>query len=177
MTDSLRSSVLLNLGCGNKRIDGYLGVDRYPCAGADILCDLNGRLPFENNTVNGFLLDNVIEHIPDIPALMSEIVRTGKQGARVSIITPHFTSLSSWKDPTHLHHLSYFSFDHFEKSSVSHYVGGGLRVVSKRLSFGGGLFGLVGRLLFMFSPEVYEKRYCFIFRASTLSVELEVVQS
>jgi hypothetical protein len=103
---------------------------------------------------------------------MMEIVRTAKNGAKVVIITPHFTSLSSWKDPTHLHHLSYFSFDHFAKLSVKHYIGSGLRVINRHLSFGGGLLGIMGRIIFSVSPEAYEKKYCFVFRASTLRFEL-----
>ena len=174
MTSSENGAIRLNLGCGNKRVEGYLGVDRYPCA-AGILCNLERPLPFRDASVDAFMLDNVIEHVRDIPALMAEIVRAGRPGARVTVITPHFTSLSSWKDPTHVHHLSLFSFDHFEKDSVSHYMGRGLRVMERRLSFGGGLLGLIGRLLFLLGPEAYEKKYCFMFRASTLHFELEVV--
>lgn len=177
MNDSTSISVCLNLGCGNKPVAGYIGVDRYSCVAANVICDLGCSLPFRDNSVDAFLLDNVIEHVADIPALMIEIARTGKRGAKVTVVTPHFTSLSSWKDPTHVHHLSYFSFDHFEKASVSHYVGGGLRVVSRRLSFGGGLLGLIGRMLFALSPEGYEKKYCFIFRASTLHFDLEVLSN
>ncbi|MCF8199346.1 MAG: class I SAM-dependent methyltransferase [Sulfuritalea sp.] len=176
MTDSADKTIRLNLGCGNKLVDGYVGVDRYPCAAAKVLCDLNRPLPFRDNTVDAFLLDNVVEHVADIPALMMEIARSGRRGAIVTIVTPHFTSLSSWKDPTHVHHLSFFSFDHFEKTSVSHYVGSGLRVASRRLSFGGGLLGLIGRMLFALSSEAYEKKYCFMFRASTLYFELEVLR-
>lgn len=176
MTGIPNSVVKLNLGCGKKRVEGYIGIDRHPCS-ADVLCDLSRRLPFRGSSVDAFLLDNVIEHVEDIPALMAEISRVGKPGARVTVITPHFTSLSSWKDPTHLHHLSYFSFDHFGKDSVSHYMGHGLRVVERKLSFGGGVLGLIGRLIFKLSPEAYEKNYCFIFRASTLYFELEVTES
>lgn len=164
----------LNLGCGQRRLDGYLGVDRFPCAGADVLCDLTTGLPFRDDCADTILLDNVIEHIADIPSLMHELVRIARNGARVTVITPHFTSLSSWKDPTHVHHLSYFSLDHFEKPSVSHYAGVALRIRSRHLSFGGGLGGLIGRLLFKLSPEAYERKYCFVFRASTLRFELEV---
>ena len=94
----------------------------------------------------------------------------------MTVITPHFSALASWRDPTHVHHLSYFSFDHFAKPSTRHYVGGGLKVVGRQLSFGGGLLGLTGRLIFLWSPETYEKKFCFIFRASTLTFELEVVK-
>lgn len=168
--------IRLNLGCGNKLRDNFFGVDRFACTGADVLCDLTRLLPFADSSVDEFFLDNVVEHIQDIPALVAELVRVGKPGARVTIITPHFTSLSSWRDPTHVHHLSYFSFDHFGKPSTAHYIGGGLRVVERHLSFGGGLGGIIGRLLFRISPDKYERKYCFVFRASTLRFELEVVK-
>lgn len=164
----------LNIGCGNKRLEGYVGVDRYPCNAVDVLCDLTKALPFASGSVEEVMMDNVIEHIPDIPALLQELVRIAQSKARVTIITPHFTSLSSWKDPTHVHHLSFFSFDHFEKRSASHYMGSGVKVVRKKLSFGGGILGLLGRLFFTLSPEYYEKKLCFIFRASTLEIVLEV---
>ncbi|MDO9601659.1 MAG: methyltransferase domain-containing protein [Rhodocyclaceae bacterium] len=176
MTNANKTTVRLNLGCGSKRRDGFFGVDRFPCAGADMLCDLARPLPFAESSVEAFFLDNVIEHIQDIPSLVAELVRVGKPGARITIVTPHFTSLSSWRDPTHVHHLSYFSFDHFAKPSTRHYTGGGLDILERDLSFGGGVLGILGRLLFRISPEKYERKYCFVFRASTLRFELEVVK-
>lgn len=176
MTTPSDGHLKINLGCGNKRLDGFVGVDRFPCEAAGVLCDVSRSLPFRDNSVDEFYLDNLIEHVPDIPALMAELVRTARNGAKITIITPHFTSLSSWKDPTHLHHLSYFSFDHFEKMSVRHYVGSGVKIVRRNLSFGGGLLGIIGRMIFSLSPEAFEKTYCFIFRASTLRFELQVVK-
>ena len=166
----------INLGCGNKKMAGFVGVDRFPCEAADLLCDITMALPFTNDSLEEVYLDNVIEHIQDIPALMREIVRVAKSGAIVTIITPHFTSIVSWRDPTHLHHFSYFSFDHFTKPSVAHYMGGRFEIIRRRLSFGGGILGLLGRLIFSISPDFYERKFCFIFRASTLMCELQVIK-
>ena len=167
----------LNLGCGGKRIEGYLGVDRYLTPAVDVQADLLRSLPFAEGSVREMLLDNVIEHMPDIPAVMRELHRIGCDGAQIIIRTPHFTSLASWRDPTHLHHLSYFSMDHFERPGVAHYTSGGrgFEVLERRLSFGG-LLGLVGRLIFAISPLAYEKHWCFVFRASTLSFRLRVLK-
>lgn len=165
----------INIGCGNKNIDGYVGVDKYACDAAKYVCDIeNEKLPFEDNSIDGTMLDNVVEHFVDIPKVMTELVRVSKPGASIVIITPHFSSISSWIDPTHMHHLSFFSFDHFEKDDVSHYIGKGISVKGKKLSFGGGLMGIVARAIFSVSPRVYEKKYCFMFRASTLRFDLEV---
>lgn len=166
----------LNLGCGNKRREGFVGVDRFPCDAADIVADISQKLPFPDGSVAEIWADNVIEHIMDLPALMGEIHRVCKDGAQVTLITPHFTSASSWRDPTHVHHLSYFSMHHFEKSGVAHYTGGGFKVEHVKLSFGGGL-GLIGRLICHLSPRLYEDKWCFIFRASTLTYRLRIKKS
>jgi len=163
----------LNLGCGNKRKEGFLGVDAFECEAVDQVADLRERLPFENDSVEEIWMDNVIEHIPDLPAFMSELRRICRDGARITMITPHFASIASWRDPTHVHHLSYFSMDHFAKADVSHYTGGGFEVEHRDLSFGG-ILGNIGRLIFSVSAREYEKNWCFVFRPSTLRYVLRV---
>lgn len=165
----------LNLGCGNKTKTGYIGVDRYHCDAAEVIADLDGTLPIKDEVISSILMDNVIEHVRSIPALMQEVQRVCVDGAVVDIVTPHFASLASWRDPTHIHHLSYFSMEHFEKKNVRHYTGGGFRIVSRRLSFGGGM-GLFGKLIHALSPRAYESKWCFIFRPSTLRFKLEVTK-
>ena len=167
----------LNIGCGNKKFEGYLGVDKTRCDAADYICDIeNEKLPFEDNTIEAIILDNVIEHFYDIPKVLNELVRVSKAGAIIKIITPHFSSIKSWIDPTHFHHLSYFSFDHFENSNnPQNCIGTRIRIHHKKLSFGGGIFGLTARLIFKINPKKYEQKYCFIFRASTLTIDIEVL--
>lgn len=164
----------INLGCGNKKIDGFIGIDKFPCDAVNIIADIENRLPLEDNSVSEIYMDNVIEHIKDIPALMSEVHRVSKNNALLTIITPHYSSISSWRDPTHIHHLAYDSMNHFEKKSVAHYMGGGFTILRRKLSFGGGFLGLIGRGLFKMNPSKYEAKYSFIFRASTLRFEMRV---
>lgn len=165
----------LNIGCGHKPLPGWINIDRDPPDDApDIMrVDVGQGLPFEDNSFNEIFLDNVIEHIYDIPGLMAEIHRVLAVGGVCNIVTPHFSSASSYRDPTHLHHLSYFSFDYFETGSRSNYIKAGFKV-SKRISFGGG-FGLIGRFLFWLSPQRWENRYSFVFRASSIKFALEKV--
>ena len=173
----MSSKIRLNLGCGGKRVDRFVGVDRYPTPAVDVIADITAPLPFADGSVDEILLDNVIEHIPDIPALMHELHRIGRNDARLLIRTPHFTSLSSWRDPTHVHHLSYYSLDHFTRTQVAHYTSGGraFEILERRLSFGG-LMGNIGRLIFRISPSAYERNWCFVFRASTLTFVLRVLK-
>lgn len=166
----------LNLGCGNKRKEGFLGVDKFRSEASDIAADLEERLPFEESSINEIWMDNLIEHIRDIPNLMKEIHRICINGAKVTIFTPHFSSLASWRDPTHFHHLSYFSMNHFEKKDILYCTGGGFKVIDRKLTFGG-ILGNIGRLIFMISPKEYESNWCFIFRGSTLKFVLEVIKN
>jgi SAM-dependent methyltransferase len=166
----------LNLGCGNKKIAGALGVDRHRCEGVDVVCDIEKCLPFKMNTVESVYIDNVIEHVLDIPALMRELHRICRNGADITIITPHFSALDSWRDPTHHHHLSLYSFDYFTRKGSRHYTCGGFEIVNRRLSFSGNPLGLLGRLIYSISARAYERHFCFMLRASTLRFELKVTK-
>lgn len=164
----------LNIGCGNKTKEGFLGVDRFPCGAAGVLCDVDQGLPFAADSIAAVHLDNIIEHVADILEFMREISRVCRDGAAVTVITPHFTSWDSWRDPTHRHHLSYFSMDHFASSWIADYGGCRLEVERRHLSFSGGVFGLLGRLLFTMSPAWWERKFCFVFRGGTLYFDLIV---
>lgn len=169
--------VKVNLGCGNKRKSGFIGVDKFHCDAVDKIADIEESLPFEDNSVDEILMDNVIEHIRDIPKLMYEIHRVCKNNADIKIITPHFSSIGSWRDPTHVHHLTLYSMDHFEKPNVKHYTGGGFKVIDRRLTFGGGgPFKIIGNLLYKYDPRRYEKKWCLIFRAGTVHYHLRVIK-
>ena len=165
----------LNVGAGNHRLPGYINIDKFvPLNCPDVMFgDIEEGIEFEDNSFDEILLDNVIEHLNDIPRVMREIHRLLKPGGICKIITPHFTSGSSWVDPTHRFHLSYFSLDYFANGSRDNYMDSKFRTLKKRLSFPGGLFGIIGRLIFWCSPTSWERSWCFIFRASTIRFELE----
>ena len=165
----------LNIGCGEKFLDGWVNIDKYPSNSSIFFGDIQQGLAYADSVVDEILLDNVIEHIQSVPDVMREAHRLLKSGGKIHIYTPHYTSHSSWRDPTHVHHLSFFSFDMFCKKRNGHYLGGALfEVVTKKLSFGGGL-SILGRMIFKISPELYERKFAFWFPASTLFVCLKSI--
>lgn len=96
-------SETVELGCGPKKPEGALGVDAYPYPGVDVVTDLNSiPWPLEDNRFDTINASHIIEHVEDVVSFLSEIHRIAKPGARVKIITPHFSSLNSWGDPTHV---------------------------------------------------------------------------
>ena len=163
------ADIKLNIGCGAKPRAGWTNVDKYPSGHEDMVGDICAGLELPDGCAGEIVLDNVIEHLDSIPDAMAELFRLLAVGGRLEIITPHYSSAASWRDPTHRSHLGYFSMDYFCSEKGANYIGGHrFEMVEKRLSFGGNMLGLIGRGLFALSPEKWEKRWAFIFRASTL---------
>jgi predicted SAM-dependent methyltransferase len=167
----------LDIGCGRKKVPGAVGLDWIGNTDADIVCDLNHPpWPLEENSFDEVFAYNVLEHLPDIPGIMQEIHRVGRPKAKVYIKTPHFASLSSWEDPTHVHHFACESFDYFceSKRHITHYATCRYSVVRNQLHFGGHPLSWIGRLIHAISPREYEKHWAFVFRPSTLDLILQV---
>lgn len=78
----------INLGCGPKRLDGYLSCDLYS-PDVDVRCDIRS-LPFEDGSVSEVLFYHTIEHVPraDGVQALREIARVLKPAGRVAIETP-----------------------------------------------------------------------------------------
>lgn len=97
----------LNLGCGNKKIDGYINVDKYKTEAVDQVVDLEiTPWPWNENTVDEILLIHVLEHMGQSTnsylAIIQEIYRVSKSGAILKIHVPHPRSDDFIGDPTHV---------------------------------------------------------------------------
>jgi len=104
----------LNFGCGNKRLEGFTGVDKISTPAVDISHDLDVfPYPFPSNCAEEILLDNVLEHLDDVIKIMTEIYRLAAPGASIKIRVPYFKSNSAFTDPTHKHFFSETSFKYF----------------------------------------------------------------
>ena len=89
-------SEILDIGCGQSKTPGAVGIDILPAPGVDIVHDLN-RLPWplEPNRFDAIICSHVLEHLLDLVGVLNEIHRVSRNGARVKIITPHFSILRS----------------------------------------------------------------------------------
>ena len=80
----------LNLGCGNKKLEGWVNADMDILCNPDVVLDLTKPLPFEDCSVDEVLLDNVLEHLPiKINVLAEELRRIIKENGTLTIITPN----------------------------------------------------------------------------------------
>lgn len=168
----------LDVGCGKKKRPGSVGLDCVPGTDADLLCDL-GRFPWplRSDSFTTIWCWDVLEHLPNTVRVMEELHRIGRPGARIHINTPHFASIQSWEDPTHVKHFAASSFDYFCEGThhVSHYTTCKFRMVSTEIYFGGRRPRL-SRWIARHFRAFYERYLCFVLRPRSIRVVLEVLK-
>jgi SAM-dependent methyltransferase len=106
--------VVLDIGCGEQKRAGAIGIDRRRLKGVDVVCDLEQGLPFQDGTVSAAYLIHTIEHIRDLNRFMEELHRACCPGAKVFIKTPYYTSREAFVDPTHVRCMTEDTFKYFE---------------------------------------------------------------
>lgn len=105
----------VNLGCGDKQIDGALGVDFRETDATEVIHDLSkSPWPFEDEQFENALAQDIIEHMIWVIPFMDECWRIIKPGGKLLIRTTYFDSEQSYKDPTHFHFFTLDSFDFFD---------------------------------------------------------------
>lgn len=120
MDDARKSETMdiLDVGSGKAKTPGAIGIDFNARTAPDIVHDLNRYpWPLDDNSFDRIVCQHIVEHVADEVRFMEEIHRVGRAGALVEIVTPHFSNRFSFTDPTHLRHLSLFSFDYFVEPS------------------------------------------------------------
>jgi len=103
----------LNLGCGTKKIEGYVNVDCIKEVKPDIVCDLEKPMPFKDESADEILCDNVLEHIEDAVSFIKEIHRIAKKDARIIIRVPYYRAKTAYSDITHKHFFTENTFRYF----------------------------------------------------------------
>ena len=82
----------LNLGCGQFPKQGYVNLDVYPDAKADVFHDLaEFPYPFKDNSFSLIEADHVLEHLEDSVKIMKELHRILKPKGKLIVRVPHFT--------------------------------------------------------------------------------------
>ena len=172
---------ILDVGCGQNKRPGAIGIDVNPRTAADALADVNGGgLPFRDSVFDRVEAIHVIEHVEDVVHTMEEFHRVCRPGGVIRLETPHYTDFSSFCDPTHRWHLNSFSFRYFtEAGGFSYYSGARMRerlVYVKLLR----LWKLLGFEFLVNRSRPFRKFWefylCFVVRGKALVFELEAVK-
>lgn len=92
-----RTVVKVNLGSGGALLEGFINVDNFVEVGSGSFRKADIReLPFERDSVDYILCNNVLEHLPmsDVPMVLYEIRRVLRPGGRAVLIVPDFRWLA-----------------------------------------------------------------------------------
>lgn len=90
---------MLDLGGRFGAWEGYETVDLQD---ADIICDLNGRWNFEDNSVGIIKAHHIFEHLKDSIHSFNEAFRVLAPGGFLLLEVPSTDGRGAWQDPTHI---------------------------------------------------------------------------
>ena len=174
-----QTGTVVDLGCGNKKTPGAWGVDCFPYAGVDQVHDLEiYPWPLTSNSFNRIVCRQIIEHVADPVAFLTEVHRIGQSGALVEIYTPHFSSVNSWLDPTHRRHLSVEWYQPFIAGGYLAVRTGTFEVMSSQPTFSrSSLQGLITRcLMALYGLRRWEKYLAFRWPARDVETQLRILK-
>ncbi|WP_442481937.1 class I SAM-dependent methyltransferase [Aeoliella sp. SH292] len=141
-TAPAKELVKIDVGCGQTKRPGWVGLDVVDLPGVDICHDLKQfPWPIESDTASEIILDNVIEHLPDTVATMNELHRITAKGGKVELLYPYFRSKGAYGDPTHVRFFNEFMIEYFlvpgstsrRENAYSFYTDKHWRLVSRSL--------------------------------------------
>jgi SAM-dependent methyltransferase len=112
--------VELELGCGNnKRNKQSIGIDMLDGPDVGIVGDIYDVLAmFPSQSVDAVSSYHFVEHVPDVPKLLSELARVLKADGCVEFVAPHFSNPYFYSDPTHLSFFGLYSFCYYASEST-----------------------------------------------------------
>lgn len=112
-----QSAINLNIGCGENKHKGWLGMDNRPLKGVDIVHDIQSLpWPIPDNSVKQVLMEHVWEHIEPKYRIkvMDELWRIIEPKGQILISAPYAASLGANQDPTHYTCPNNMTFTYFD---------------------------------------------------------------
>jgi predicted O-methyltransferase YrrM len=112
-----KKSFLLDLGCGNNKRPGFVGIDKSDIEGVDIIHDLEVfPWPLESESCQTVVGNHIIEHIKPWLTIdfFNECWRVLKPDGQLVLSTPYAGSSWYWSDPTHCNGFTEKTFCYFD---------------------------------------------------------------
>jgi SAM-dependent methyltransferase len=177
---SAAGSIVVDLGCGQKKQPGAIGIDRLGYEGVDLVGEAREVLQsFPGDSVDKLVSRHFLEHVADLEGILEEMLRITKPGGTIEVVVPHFSNPYFYSDYTHRQPFGLYTFCYLAKyerallrRAVPNYrTFPGLRLVSVDLVFKASrpfyvrhaLDRLIG-LLFnscRMMKELYERGFCY----------------
>ena len=120
----------LNLGCGFRRMAGFLNVDSEAACQPDQVVNLEQfPWPWADNSVDEVQLIHVLEHLGRRPevfiGIMQELYRVCAHDAQVHIIVPHHRHDNFQSDPTHVRAITPLGLSLFDRVQCESWIAAG----------------------------------------------------
>lgn len=106
----------VELGCGKTKQAGFIGVDRYPFEGVDIVADLNGTFPFEDSSVDVIYTSHALEHLDSLENTVKEMYRICRDNAICIVLVPYFNCYGNLANSYHKQQFNEHTFRFFTTS-------------------------------------------------------------
>jgi predicted SAM-dependent methyltransferase len=179
--DAIRSAnkpLIVDLGCGNSKVKGRIGIDKIDLPTVDIVADVEEGLPFfPDSSVDEIHSRSFFEHVSNLEGLIREIVRILKPSGTCHVFVPHFSNPYFYSDYTHSKFIGLYTFYYFsdekyqlKRKVPNFYSDVRIRILQQTLTFGNPsrqtLFKKILQHLFNRSSdmqEFYEENLCYIF--------------
>lgn len=118
-----KGGILLDVGCGEGKNPGFVGLDRQRLPGVDIVHDLE-RFPYPipESICLSITASHIVEHIKPwlfIP-MMNELWRIMKPGGRLAIAHPYGVNELYVQDPTHCNPCNENTWLYFDPRHIAY---------------------------------------------------------
>ena len=174
----------LNLWCWNDIKHWYTNVDIIPWEGVDKVFDFETiPYPFEDNTFDEIYCSMVMEHIHNLPDMISEIVRISKNDGLLKIIVPYHSSPNLWWDITHVRGFNLNSFSWFHVNSLKNHGWSGFFLLKQKIHYlsnkkfmESSIINIVPDFFINLFPKIYERFFSFICPSSEIHYLIKVIK-
>lgn len=113
----------INLGCGSKPRQGFLGVDLGETTAADVKMDVLAYLrSLPDQSVAEVYSRHMLEHLEPAPLreLLAQVDRVLMPGGTMQFIVPHYSNPYFHSDPTHRQAFGVHTFSYLCEASCLH---------------------------------------------------------
>lgn len=177
----MAGKVVLDIGCGRRKLPGSIGVDRRVVAAAsleeqrDVDHDLlSFPYPVADNYADAIHCSHVLEHLPPTNQVMEEFYRLLKPEGLLFIECPHFSWVEAYRHYEHCHFFTAGSFDYFHPQN-EHYRAR-FETVWREIFFDDFSYAIGVGFIGKHFQRFYERHLAFIFPANVFCVLLRAVK-
>jgi ubiquinone/menaquinone biosynthesis C-methylase UbiE len=183
-----KEPIIIELGCGNSKPEGSIGIDMVELDGVDIVADVEEGLGFiPDNCVDIISSRHFLEHVGNYEQLIREIHRVLKPTGLHKAIVPYFSNPHYYSDYTHKNTFGIYSFDYFATTETqlkrkvpTFYNDIRFEILHRDLVFKSqfflrNIFKRIPKFIFNLSDywkELYEESFSYTFPCSEIYFEM-----